>query len=85
MKKPIRPAQIATILKTVGSEYPADVGTTLEAYISYLEAKQLAILPNDDYAPSLYPDNPPKWSHVRAVERENRRRIRALRRQNNYQ
>ena len=35
-----RTAQITAILKTIASEYPADVGASLEAYISELEAKQ---------------------------------------------
>jgi hypothetical protein len=84
MKQPNRPAQIDTLLKTVGSEYPADVRATLEAYISSLEANQLVLRPNDNYAPSQDHTKPPMWSHMRVVERENYRRERALRKQNNY-
>lgn len=75
MKQVDRPAQITTILKTIGSEYPADVTATLEAYISSLEANQLVLLSND---------SPPIWSHMRVVERERQRRERALRKQDNY-
>jgi hypothetical protein len=84
MKHPDRPAQIVTMLKTIGSEYSADVGATLEVYISSLEANQLVILPNDNYVPSQDQSKPPMWSHMRVVERENHRRERALRKQNNY-
>jgi hypothetical protein len=84
-RQPDRPGRIKAILKTIGSQYSADVAATLEVYISDLEARQMAVLPDDDYAPSQNPDNPPYWSHVYMVERENRRRERALRKQNNYQ
>ena len=35
-----RPTQIATILKAIETEYPDDVGASLEAYIADLEANQ---------------------------------------------
>ena len=84
MKQPDRPAQIATVLKTIESEYSADVGATLEAYISSLEANQLVMLPTDNHPLSLFPIKPPIWSHMRVVERENHRRERAVKKQNNY-
>ena len=40
MTRATRPTQITTILKAIETEYPDDVGTTLEAYIADLEAKQ---------------------------------------------
>ena len=84
MKHPDRPAQIDTILNTIRSDYPADVGDTLEAYISDLEAGQKAVLPAPDDTPSWDPDNSPRWSHRRLAKREQHRRERALRKQNDY-
>jgi len=84
MKQPDRPARIATILATIGLEYSIDVGVTLEAYISDLEANQQAVLPNG-HIPSWDPNNPPIWSHQRQVKREQHRRERAWKKQNNYQ
>lgn len=37
-----RPANIIAILKSVGTEYPADMRATLAAYISELETRQSA-------------------------------------------
>ena len=84
MKHPDRPAQIDTILNTIRSDYPADVGDTLEAYISDLEVGQKAVLPDYDDTPLLDPDNSPRWSHRRLAKREQHRRERALSKQNHY-
>ena len=35
-----RPTQITEILKAIDSDYPADIGISLEAYLADLEAKQ---------------------------------------------
>jgi hypothetical protein len=85
MNQSDRPAQIATILKTIHSEYPDDVGAALEAYIAELETRPLAILPKHGNVRSLTPHDPPKWSQARVIERENKRRVRAFKKQNNYQ
>lgn len=78
-KQPQRPTRIAAILTIIDSQYPVNVRTSLEAYVSDLEARQQTTPhSNGDFAPSsstLY------W---RGVERQLRRRLRTLRKQNNY-
>jgi hypothetical protein len=72
-----RPTQITTILKTVDSH----VRTTLEAYMSKLEARQ------EDANHTLFwdPNNPPVWSQARSDRRDYHRRERALnKRLHNY-
>jgi hypothetical protein len=84
MKQSDRPEQIAAILKSVGSEYSADVATALEAYISSLEANQSILPLADNEVASGVLTKPPMWSHSRVIERENRVRERNSRKQNNY-
>jgi hypothetical protein len=84
-----RPAPIVAILKRISSQYPADIGTTLELYIYDLETKQQIVSQEDDKTPSFDPENPPVvWSHKRAMQREQHRQERAVKKwkmQNNYQ
>jgi hypothetical protein len=65
------------------------MGVTLEAYIYDLETKQQIVSQEDDKTPSFDPENPPVvWSHKRAMQREQHRQERAVKKwkmQNNYQ
>ena len=79
-----RPAHITAILQKIGSQY-ADMGLTLETYLSNLEANQQLI---QTETPAWDEENPPVWSHERAMQRKHHRQERALRKwrqQNRYQ
>jgi hypothetical protein len=71
-------------LKTIDSQYPADVSASLEAYISNLEANQQAVGLANNHTLSWDPNNPPVWSHQRQVAREQHRREHALQKQSYY-
>lgn len=79
MNQTDRPTQIAAILKTIASEYPAGMGASLEAYISNLEAKQQAMPPSKDAS-----IRGPVSLHWQAAKRKQQRRERALRKHRNY-
>lgn len=84
-KQPDRPSRITSLLQEVESRYSAEAKVSLEAYISELEANQQPVPPNNTLKPQFDPDNPPRWSHQRSVERAQRRWMRAQRKQDNYQ
>lgn len=85
-KQPDRPTRITSLLQEVASRCSAEARVSLEVYITQLEANQLVAAPQSTLPSSRFdPENPPHWSHQRAVEREQRRRARALRKQNHYQ
>ena len=81
-KQPDRPTRIATILRQIDTQYPEEIGTSLEIYISELEARQQTVPSGNGYIPARDTNNPPVWSHARAVRREQQIRQRALRKQN---
>jgi hypothetical protein len=84
-KQPDRPTRITAILQSIGAWHPADIMTALETYILALEAKQHSAPSDTIQTPLWDPNNPPVWSHQREVERQQRRRERALKKLNNYQ
>lgn len=84
-KQPDRPSRVTGLLQEVEARYSAEARVTLEAYISELEANQQPVPSNNAPNSQYDPDNPPRWSHQRAVEREQRRWMRAQRKQDNYQ
>lgn len=84
-KQPDRPTRITAILKAIGATHPADIMAILETYVVALEVKQQPAPSNTIQAPLWDPNNPPVWSHQRQVEREQRRRERAVKKLNNYQ
>jgi hypothetical protein len=73
-----RPTQITTILNMVNAEHPADIGASLETYISSLEA-------NQQIAPLGENASDPTRLYWLGVKRQQNRRLRALRKLNNYQ
>jgi hypothetical protein len=75
-----RPDTIMATLTLINAELPADVGASLEAYISQLEAMQAS----NEHSPTSESDNPPRWSHQRVREREAHHRERALKKLSNY-
>ncbi len=81
MKHLERPAQITKILKTIDSQYPADISASLEAYISNLEARQQTFRSGNFQTSTWDPENPPIWSHQHQVAREQHRRKQALQKQ----
>ena len=84
MKQINRPAQITAILKKMDSDYSTEAETFLETYISSLEAKEQ--LGPSGKAPQVQwdLDNPPLWSHERAMQRQQHRRERVTRSLNEY-
>jgi hypothetical protein len=80
MTTAVRPTQIDAILKIIDSELPADMGASLEAYLSDLEAKQGLIPPARGYAAK-----DPTWLYWHGVKRAQQHQERALRKQNNHQ
>lgn len=84
MKYLERPTKITTILKTIDSQYPADISASLEKYISNLEAIQQAVRLANNHTPSWDPNNPPIWSHQRQLERRQHRREHASQKQSYY-
>ncbi|GAB4528992.1 MAG: hypothetical protein OHK0046_48500 [Anaerolineae bacterium] len=82
---PDRPTRIISLLQDVEACCSTEAKVSLEAYITQLEANQLVAAAPDDL-PDLWFDreNPPRWSHQRSLEREQRQRVRALRKHNNY-
>jgi hypothetical protein len=85
MKQPVRPTQIESIMKTIVKEYPAELGASLEAYITELEARPPVIASGDDEMPAMVPDDSPLWSHERMAKHEEKRRQRALRKYSHLQ
>ena len=80
MIQAIRPTEITAILKTIGSEHPADTGSSLEAYIASLEANQQTMPFSKGNS-----SHDPVWLYWHGVKRQQNRRERALRKQRNYQ
>jgi len=80
-KQPDRPSRVTRCLEEVALHHSTEAIASLEAYLSELEAHQQ---PVTSLQSRPDPDNPPRWSHQRSVEREQRRRGRALRKQENY-
>ena len=78
-RQPDRPAHITAILQKIRSQY-ADMGLTLETYLTNLEANQQPVqketLVWDE-------ENPPAWSHERSERRKEHRRVRAMYKRNN--
>lgn len=83
MKQIPRTKQINTILEKIDSQFPHEMGVTLETYISKLEGNQKVVTLKDKVVWDV--DNPPIWSHARHKEREQHRRERTERNRNNYQ
>jgi len=83
-KQPDRPSEITRCLEKVELHHSAEAMASLEAYITHLEAnQQIAAPPNNMPSSRFDPENPPRWSHQRLIERAQRRRVRALKKQNN--
>lgn len=74
-----RPASIVAILNRINAQYPADIGTAIEAYIKDLESKQQAVSQTDGKRPLFDSENPPVWSYQRAKQRELHHQERAAR------
>jgi hypothetical protein len=69
-----RPAQIITIMKTVLTTLPVDMGMALEAYIAGLEGGQQAVPPG-----KTAPSHNTSWLYWHGVKRAQERQKRALR------
>lgn len=78
MTQTARPTHITEILKTIDSDYPTDIGASLAAYISALEAGQ-GMLPRGKSGTL----RDPEWQYWHNVERVRQHRERALRKQHN--
>ena len=79
-----RSTQISETLKNISLQSPADIGASLKAYIAELDAKQQTAA-----KASIWDlENPPVWSHERAMQRSNHHEERARlrwRQENKYQ
>lgn len=82
-KQPNRPARIAEILRSIGAQYPAYIEDSLEVYIADLESSQQPVKPSINRH-GWDSDNPPIWSHERAMQREHHRKERASQKRNDY-
>ncbi|MBK8025808.1 MAG: hypothetical protein IPK19_31560 [Chloroflexi bacterium] len=83
-RQPERPERIASLLHTVGAEYPPDVGTSLNAYITDLEARQQSSLTVSRRAAVTEFSEPPVWSHQRTSELAQRRLEQAAKKQQRH-
>ncbi|MBZ0296214.1 MAG: hypothetical protein K8L99_26885 [Anaerolineae bacterium] len=79
MTQTIRPIQIDEILKTIASEYSSDMVTSLEAYLSDLEARPQVTATRNKVTQERV------WSHSRVIKREQHRRERALQKLKDFQ
>ena len=82
-----RPAQIDRIFKTMDDNNSHQMRIELETYIAELEAEKLHVSFSEPPISivSLKMNEPPVWSQQHVTEADARRRLRALRKQNNYQ
>ncbi len=82
-----RPPQIDRILKAMDDNNSQQMRIELETYIADLEAEKPHV--SFSQAPisgvNMKANETPIWSHQRVMEADARRRVRALRKQNNYQ
>jgi hypothetical protein len=83
MNQMTRPDQIDKILDKIDTQFPDEMGNTLETYISTLETNQQDV----DFKDTTRwdPDKPSVWSQARVEERAKRRHERAARKRNDYQ
>lgn len=79
MTRANRPPQIAEILKFILMELPTDMATSIEVYVSNLEA-------NQQIEPFISENalRDPTWLYWQGRKREQRRRERTLKKINHY-
>lgn len=70
MKQTERPSKITATLKIIAAEFPADIVSSLEAYIEELEASQVSLLPDNNPIQIAETNSSPVWSHQRRMIRE---------------